>query len=195
MTAIRTENLSTFGRLALKMDEHFSELNRLSRQIGELDLDTESGVERGGKLLVQFAEHGQSISGGIQEFLGALQEAREKSEAATKLVAERALLIQKRKQEQGDIRERLSVVEREVKAANENIARSFKKDGGVGKDDQPRLKAELGRLNEELKAFLAKAQAVKEAASGANFKSIAHDAGKLIDALKSSSRKIEKALG
>lgn len=197
MPSIQLDSLSPFGRLAVKLDEHFMELNRLGRQIEELDLETEGGVERGMKLLNQFAEHGKHIAEGIQGFLGALQLAREQSEGATKLVADRAQLIQRRKQEQGEIRAQLSRVEQDVKAANENISKSFKKDGGgkLNGEERARLKAELGRLNEDLQKFLAQAQAVKDAAGKSNFKSIEHDAKKLVDALKSSCRKIDKAVG
>lgn len=196
MPSFRFEDLSPFGRLAVELDGHFVELARLSGQLERLDIESDSGLAHAIKLLGQFADHGQKISGGIQGFAQVLQEARARSEAATQSVAERAQLIQQRKQKQNEIREKLAQVERHVKAANENLL-SLRRDGKseLTQEERLRMRAGLERLNEDLKKFLVDAQAIKEAAGRSNFKAIEHDAKNLLDALKSSSRKIGKAVG
>src|SRR5690349_11854543 len=100
MPALRLDDLSPFGRLAVKLDEEFSALARLSGQIERLVLDSEGDLEHAVKLLNQFAEHGKNITDGIQEFSKVLREAQERSESAAKLVADRAQLIQQRKEQQ-----------------------------------------------------------------------------------------------
>ena len=73
-----------------------------------------------------------------------LQEAREQSEGAAKLVAERAQVIYQRKQQQAQIQEKLAQVEEKVKTANANLA-GFKKDGknGFSGEDRVKIKGEL----------------------------------------------------
>ncbi len=195
MPTLHLENLSPFGRLAVELDGHFLELTRLSEQIQRLDIDSESGLDRAVKLLNQVAEHGKIISQGMQGFSKILQDARARSEVAAKLVAERAQSIHQRKQHQNEIREKLARVEENVKAANANLA-GFEKEGESGFTDEERskIKVALKRLNVDLKRFLADAQAIKEAAGQSKFKTIEHDASKLLDALRSSCRRIDKAI-
>ena len=195
MSSIHFESLSSFGRMAVKLDGYFSELVRLGGQIERLDIGSESGLALAVKLLNQFAERGKNGSEGIQDFSKVLDEARARSEGAARLVAERAQLIRQRKQEQDQIREKLDQVERNVKAANANLA-SFRKDGKseFTSGEKLQIKAGLERLNEDLKRFLADVQAIKEAAGQAKFKSIEHDAKNLLDALRSSCRKIDKVI-
>jgi hypothetical protein len=196
MPSLRFENLSSFGRLAVKLDEHFMELTRLSGQIERLDIDSESGLELAVKLLNQFAEHGKNVSEGIQGFSKVLQETRERSEVAVKQVAERAEFIHQRKQQKNQLREKLHQAEQNVKAANANLV-SFRNNGKSEFTHEARLqiKAQLERLNEDLKRVLADVQTIKEAAGRLKFKSVEHDAKNLLDALRSSCRKIDKAIG
>src|SRR4051812_29981594 len=116
---IDPQHLSSFGRLAVKLDADLGELTRLSAQIQRLDLETDSDLDHSVKLLGKFADIGRDISVGIQDFSRILQEARDKSEGAIQLVAERAELIRQRKQRQKEVREQLSQVEQNVRATNE----------------------------------------------------------------------------
>jgi len=196
MPSLRTENLSSFGRLAVELDEHISELSRLSGQIERLDIYSEGGLEHAFKLLNQFAAHGKSISEGMQGFSKALEEVRARSEAAAKLVAERAEVIGQRKLEQKQLRDQLAQVEQKVNAANAGLAGSKRNGKGeITDEERVKIKGRLEQLNEELKGFLAEAQTIRDTAGQAKFKSIEHDAKNLLDVLKSSSRKIEKATG
>lgn len=196
MPSIQLETLSSFGRLAVKLDTDFSELTRLSGQLQRLEIDSDSGFEKGVKLLDQFAQHGKSISEGIQEFSKLLQEARAQSEAAVQQVAERAEAIRRRHDDRSRMQERLREVEDKVKGANASLGR-FRKDGGgdYSPGEQDQIRAEFERLNEDLKKFLEDARAVKEAAREANFKTLERDAQNVVDALRASSRRVEKALG
>ncbi len=193
MPSIKTDSLSAFGRLALQLDNDFTELNRLSGQLQRLDIDSESGLEHAVKVLNQFAQHGTSISNGIQDFSRVLQEARAKSEEAAKAVGDRAQEIYLRKQQQNQIREELGKVEANVKAVNARLS-GFKKEGRSEFSDKEKiqLREELERINVDLKKYLAEVQAIKTAASAAKFKSVERDAQGLLDALRASSRRVDK---
>jgi hypothetical protein len=105
---------------------------------------------------------------------------------AAKQVEERAMAIQERKQQQAEIQERLLQIELNVKAANSSLAH-FKNAG------QNQIRTELERINIELKKFLADVQAIKEEAAKANFKGIEREAQSVIETLRTSSRKVDKA--
>jgi chromosome segregation ATPase len=192
MPSIQLDTLSAFGRAALKLDTDFSELTRLGRQIERLDIDSDSGLERALKLLEEFAQHGTNISEGIQHFSKYLQEAREQSEIAAKTVSERAQLVLQRKQQQNQTREKLNQLEEKVKGANASLS-GFKKEN-FSESEKRELRAELERLNGDLKTFLAEAQTIKDEAGQSNFKNIERDAQNLLDALRSSSRRVDKVI-
>lgn len=187
MPMSQPKDLSAFGRQAVRLDAEFTELVRLSGQLQRLEIDSESGLERGVKLLEQFARHGQSISAGIQEFSRLLQDVREQSESAARVVAERSQAILERKQAQQRVREELGQIERSVKGINEDL--SAFRNAGVGD-----LRSRLESLSVELKKFQADAQAVKETAGRSRFRSIERDAQNLLDALRSSLRRVDKAM-
>lgn len=195
MPTIRSEDLSPFGRLALQLDAAFTEMSRLNGQLQRLDIDSETGLERAVKILDQFAKAGQAVADGVQNFSTVLQEARAQSEAAAKAVMERAEVIGRRKREQRGLREELSRVEQAVAAVNAGLAAAGKngKSESAGERNL-RIRAELERVSGELKSFLADAQSVKEAAAGGKFKTIERDAQNLLDVLRASSRRVEKAL-
>jgi predicted nucleic acid-binding Zn-ribbon protein len=195
MASLPLESLSTFGRLAVQLDGNFSEMVRLSEQMQRLDIDSDSGLERAIKLLNQFAQHGQDIAGNIQDFSKSLEEARDRSEAAAKLVAERARHIEERTLRQNQIQEKLKQVEEKVKTANAQLAESRKQ----GKpeflaEEKTEIMSQLERLNSELVRFIAETQAVKEEAGQGKFKRLEHDAQSIIDTLQSSRRKINSAI-
>lgn len=192
MAALQLETLSSFGRLAVKLDLDLSELARISGQIQRLDIDSDSGLDRAVKLLDQFAQHGKNVSEGVQGFSRVLQEAHERSQIAATAVAERAQLIGERRLRQNDLRDQLGRVEQHVKAANERLS-GFRKDGGrYSEAEQRQLKTELDRLNADLKRFLADALVIKESAGQAKFRNIERDAQSLVEALRSSCRKLDK---
>jgi hypothetical protein len=195
MASIQLENLSSFGRLAVQLDSEFSELTRISGQLQRLEIDSDSGLDRAVKLLGQFAEHGKNIAEGIQDFSKFLQEVRDQSEAATKVVAERAEVIRQRKEHQNQIQDKLNQITQSLKEANASLS-GFRKEGKTefSAEEKVQIKAQLERFGGEMKKFLVDAHSVKEEASQSNFKGIEREAQALLEALRSSSRKIDKVI-
>lgn len=194
MPSFHLDQLSSFGQVAVKLDLEFSELIRLSGQIQRLDIDSDAGLERAVKLLNEFAHHGKNITEGIQSFSKFLEEAREKSEKAAELVAERAQFIHQRKQGQNQLREKLNQLEQNVKATNANLSNFRKGKNELSPGDQGAIRAELERLQVDLKRFLTEANAIKDEANQSNFKGIDRDVTALLDALRSSSRQVDKVI-
>ncbi|MBI3299015.1 MAG: hypothetical protein HYZ75_12665 [Elusimicrobia bacterium] len=50
MPSIRLEDLSPFGRLALKLDQELSELARVGGQIARVDIGSDNGLDEKGSL-------------------------------------------------------------------------------------------------------------------------------------------------
>jgi hypothetical protein len=192
MASIRPEELSPFGRAALKLDQEFSALARVGEELAQADLGSDGGLDEGVKLLNRAARCGQDIAESMQAFSASLQEARDKADAAMKVVAERAQLIQKRREEQERLLERLAKVKDEVQAAGAGLAEPFQPGAG---DDKARVAARLEAVRGPMNAFIEAAKAVKAEAAAGNFKRVARQADSVIDSLQSSLRKIEQALG
>ena len=195
MASIRPEDLSPFGRLALKLDREFSELTRLGGQMEKVDLESDAGLDQALKILNLVAQYGQSVAGSMQEFAQALQEARDQSEAATKIVVERAQLVKQRRERQDELEQRLSKVKDEVKAAGEGLA-AFSKPtkGEPSAEDKARIAQELERLQAPMAGFIAAAQAIKAEAAAGKFRRLERQTDSFIDTLQASRRKIERAV-
>jgi len=195
MPSIPVDSLSPFGRMAVKLDTAFSELNRISGQIQRMEIHSDSGLERAVKLLNEFAQNGQTIAENIQEFSRTLADARAKSEAAAHIVSERAQLVQQRRQQQNHIQDKLTQIEQKVKAANASLADFRKHNPGELSDEQKiQIKTHLEQLNQNLADFIEAVQAVKAEAAQAKFKGIERDAESLLGALQASRRKLRKVM-
>lgn len=195
MTSIRLEDLTPFGRLAVKLDHEFSELARVGGQIAGVDLETDNGLDEGIKILGRVARYGESIAATMQEFSQSLQEAREKAESATQLVAESAQVIKQRRQRQDELQDRLTRLKEEISAAGAGLA-DFKPpaDKEPSDDDKRRIAAELERLRAPLARFIEVGQAIKAEAAASNFKRLERQADSVIDFLEASRRKIIQAI-
>ncbi len=195
MASIQLENLTSFGRLALALDQNFLELTRISGQLERLEIESDSGLDKGIKLLTQFSEHASAISTSIQDFSRILQDVRDQSQVAAQAVGARAQKISERKEQENQLREKLNQVQEKIQTINTHLF-NFNKErtNNSTEETKARIRFEIERSNEELKKLLADARIIKEHASQSNFKNIEQDTQEVIDVLRSSSRKMEKGL-
>lgn len=195
MPSVRLEDLSPFARVCLKLDSELAELARSGEQISKVDLESDNGLDEGIKILGRVARYGESVAVTMQEFSSTLQEARDKAEASTALVAERAQVIQKRKQTQDALQEKLSLLKDEVKSAGESLS-SVPAAGSEGPSDEDkrRIAAELEKFQAPLNKFIELIQAVKAECASGNYRRLERQADSMIDSLQSTRRKIAQAL-
>ena len=196
MGSLNTESLSPFGQLALKLDHDFCELERIGGQIERLPIDSDSGLDRGLKLLTQFAQHGQNIAEGIQKFAKALETARERSEGAAKVVSERALLLQQRQEVQNQMQEKFSQLGTRVQKVSSTLA-SFKKPAGndFSDEEKKQMPEQLKAMDSHLIGFIEEAQTIKEEARRSNLKGVERNAESLYGTLLSARRKLSSVMG
>ncbi|MBI3505020.1 MAG: hypothetical protein HY059_09280 [Proteobacteria bacterium] len=195
MPSVRLEDLSPFGRLALKLDQEFAELERVSAPIARADLGTDAGLDDALKILNRVAECGDGIAGAMQQFAKALQDARDKAEAATKLVADRAPLVQKRIEERNALEGKLEKIKEALQSAGAGLAAAGKPaNAALSEEDKRDIAAELARMQEPLARFAEAARAVKAEAARLNFKRLERQADSVIDSLEASRQKIARAL-
>jgi chromosome segregation ATPase len=192
MPSIRLEDLTPFGRAAVKLDRELSELAHAGGQISGVNIESDNGLDEAIKILSRVAEYGQSVADTMQEFSRSLQEARDKAEAATKLVAERAQHIQQRRQQQLHLQEKLTRVKEDITAIGASVAKPAQ--GEPSEEDRSRIAAELQRLRAPMAGFIEAAQAVKAEAVRFNFKRLERQADSVIDSLQASLRKLTQAI-
>jgi hypothetical protein len=196
MPSLRLEDLTPFGRLALKLDQEFAQLASAGAKMEKVDVESDNGLDEGIKILNRVAQHGQAIAETMREFATALNEARDKAEAATKTVAQRGEKIKARKQRQDELQGKLAHVKDGVKAAGEGlagVAKAVKKD--MTEDDRRRVADELSRVQAPMAAFIEAVKAIKAQAAGENFRRLEREAAAMIDTLEASRRKIERSIG
>ncbi len=195
MPSLKLDTLSPFGRLAVKLDGDFAEFDRISGQIQRMEIQSDSDLDHAVKLLNKFAEHGRNISEGIQEFSKSLQDAREKSEASAKIVAERAQQVLQRKQEQDQLREKLAHVEQKAKAVNAGLAGIFTPPKAeISPHEKRAWTDQLGQLSVHLTGFIEEVGAIREEAGRAHFTGITRDTDSLLGTLQSAQRKLSTVL-
>ncbi|UPT75590.1 MAG: hypothetical protein M0D55_07925 [Elusimicrobiota bacterium] len=175
MAAIRPEDLTPFGRLALKLDAEFRDLGRAAADMDRLDVETDGGLDEGLKILSRVAASGEGLAAAMQQFGAALQEARDQAEASTRLIAGRATLIQKRSERQAELQERLTAVKDELQSVGANLA------GKPAESDKARIAAELERLLEPMTKSIEAAQAIKTECAAGKFRRLERQADSVID--------------
>ncbi len=194
MPSVRLEDLTPFGRLALKLDQEFAELARGGEQLARLDLESDRGLDEGIRILNRVAGYGQALAQTMQDFSKSMQEARDKADAAARIVAERAQLIQQRRQREDELQKKLAQIQEDVKTVGAGLTGFGKLKGELSEDDKRRIAAELERLQEPMTRFIAAIKALKEEAAGLKFKRLERQAESMIDSLEASRRKIAQAI-
>ena len=195
MPSIRLEDLTPFGRAAVKLDQELSELVKIGGQMEGVQIDSDGGVDEGIKLLNRAAPYSESVAGTMQEFAKTLQEARDRAEAAMKVVAERGQLIQRRRAFEDELQAKLTALSEQVKDAGAGLAGLGKAGPGGLSDEQKRqVAAELEKLREPMNGFIAAGQALKDEAAAGKFRRLERQAESMIDSLRASLRKIAEAV-
>ena len=196
MPSIHPEDLTPFGRVAVKLSQELADLALAGEQIAGVNLHSDRGLDDGIKILNRVALSGESVAATMQEFAASLQEARDRADAAIKLVSERAQVIQQRRQQQDQLQEKLNQLKAAVKEAGASLACFAQPASGApSEEDKRRIAVELERIQAPMTRFIEAAQTIKAEAARSNFTRLERQADSIIDSLNASRRKIAQAVG
>ena len=196
MSSINIKNLSSFGQSALKLDQDFTELERLSSQIERLSIDSDSGLDRAQEALLKFGECGQRIGTGIQGLATELNELRVRAEKAAQVVSDRAVLVQQRRTEIDRMLERFRMLGDLVRQTSATVAK-FKKLSGEGVTDAEKalIAKQLAEFDSQLEPLISEIHKLKEDARNAKMKTLERNAESLWQSLDAARRKLSHAVG
>ncbi|MGE3973087.1 MAG: hypothetical protein AB7F59_01025 [Bdellovibrionales bacterium] len=171
-------NITSFGTKALELDEYFSEIERLSSQINDASLDSDSDFQLAVKLLSRFTEKAMGLEQAVAQFAKTMEEMRESSGASIQAVAEKAQLIQKRKNETDALQEKLNALGIRVRDVVSGLAH-VKNLGEMDAEEKARLPEELKVIEAQIGGFIDEAQSIKEQAQKEKFKETSSSAESL----------------
>ncbi len=186
------KNPSLLVSTVLTLDEHFSELKRLSDRVAEMELKSNFDFEQTEKLIKHFAEVGQTISTDIALFVNALNEARAEAELAAQKVAVKTEQLKARKEDtQGNFL-RFEALNQKVAGLNVTITQFRPSpDKTLSEEERTELKNKLGNVRGQLKLFIEEAEQLKEIGREAKIKVLEQNADSMRDTLIAVSKKID----
>jgi hypothetical protein len=189
------KDLSAFGLSAVSLDADFVELERLSRQIERIDIDSDSGLERAQRLLVQFAECGQRVADGATGFSKVLEEARAGAEKAAQVVSARAAEIQERQQHNDRMLERFRLLSETVGQITALLA-PFRKAAGsaLSQEDRVLIQQQIPDIDSQLGALIEEAFKLRNDARDSKMRNVERNADSLAQTLASARRRLSELL-
>jgi chromosome segregation ATPase len=194
MTAMATsnsKNLTPFAEAALTLDSDFAELEQLSGQLDRLSLESDTGLERAKKILAQFGECGGRIGDRLQNLAKTLDEARSGAEKAAQLIADRAVRVQERQQQNDQLAERFGTLNGMVRTISTALSQLKKPEGAkLSEEERTFLSEKLPELDQQMRTLSDEAFKLKEDAQKANMKTLERNADSLAQTLSSARRKL-----
>jgi uncharacterized protein YukE len=185
-TVKKTKEVSEFARAAMSLDSDFEQLESLGQQLEESELETEFGLNQAKKLLLHYGECGERIGAEIQLLAKALEEARMKAEAGATLVANRAVLIQKRHEEKEQMLSRFQSLGEMAKKVNDSVLQ-FTNEGKIS------LTEHMPELQSSIDALIDESKKIRVEASQAKMKTLEKDAEAFSQMLQSVSKRLQNA--
>jgi|GEM_PF-2149198 len=195
MPTHEAKNESPLTRSVLKLDDDFSELERLSAQLDRLPLDSESAFEKAKHFLARFGDCSLRIGNGIQAMAAALEESRVRAEKAAELVATRAVLVQQRQQQNDKLLEAFRGIGEKVRDVTAEVALICQPEGSVlSPEERAALPEKLSVMDSQLGQLIEAAHSIKAAAREASLKTLETNADALEQSMKAARRRLTSAL-
>lgn len=185
------KNPSALVLALLTLDDHFSELSRLSERIEEIDLKSNFDFEQSEKLITRFAEAGQMISEDIVLFVKVLNETREQAELAAQKVSVKADILKNRKDDIQDKMTRFQILSDKVTELNKSLMQFQRpEDQPLSADEITEMKTHLTTISDQLQPLIEEAQQLKNMGYDSKMKVLEQNAESLRQSLIAVSLKI-----
>lgn len=181
---------SHFVLQATELDACFSDLQRLSSQIEDADLDSDTDFQLAVKLLTKFTERAMNLEEVVQKFAKSLEETQQASNHAVKAVAEKAQLIQQRKDKTNALQEKLNTLGIRVRGVVSGMTQLRNENGEPNEQQKTLLAQELGNVRSQIEVFIEEAGSIKNEAHAHKFKEILSSADSLQATLQNAKDKL-----
>jgi predicted RNase H-like nuclease (RuvC/YqgF family) len=173
---------SSLVQCVLALDNHLSELERVSTKINSTDMTSDFDLEYVQQLMTRFAECGQGVSEEVSNLSTELQAAQARAEAVALGVSKQAELLNVRRNEQNEKLEEFRVLGEKVRDLNTEIS-GFRSEPAKLKASIPAIEAQLATLIEDLKKLLASAR-------NSRMKALEKSAESLVQSLQAARKKL-----
>lgn len=186
------KNPSPLVLAILTLDEHFSNLKRLSERIDEIDMKSNFDFEHSERLIGHFAETGQAISSDILNFVNVLNEARTQAELAAQKVSAKADQLKIRRDEIQQKMSQFQNLSEKVSKLNEALIQ-FKRPAGetLSEQDRVELKSKLTEVAGQLNELIDEAQHLKDVGHESKIRTLEQNADSMRQSLIDVSKKID----
>lgn len=186
------KNPSPLVLAVLALDEHFSDLKRLSARIDEIDMKSNFDFEQSERMINLFAETGQAISGDIANFVDVLNEARAEAELAAQKVSLKAEQLKVRKEEIQSKMTRFHSLSEKVGQLNETLLHFRRSPGeALSEQDRAELKVRLAEIASQLNGLIDEAQELQNVGHDSKIKILEQNADSMRQSLIAVSKKID----
>jgi hypothetical protein len=187
----KNKEQSPLVKSVLNLDSHFSDLERLSSRIEEMELRSEFDLNQARQLMSRFAEAAQAVSSEIVHLAAYLDEARSRAEANGKIVAAKAEELQLRQNEQELKLSAFRALTGKVTILNENLKLLKKPEGEEFSDlERAAVNHRLADLKLQLEPLIAEANSLKDEARTSKMKVLEQNADSLSQSLSAVSQKL-----
>lgn len=176
---------------ATTLDNHFSEMARLSARIETADLQSDSDIEQIKKLMILFTECAQGVSTGLVALSHSLNEARAGAEASATIVSNRAEELDALQTQRQTKLEAFRLLGEKVQGLTASLM-DLKNPEGDPKSAENRAKISLrlSDLESQLGPLIDEAQHIKAEAQSAKMTSLEQDAHSLKQSLLALNNKL-----
>jgi hypothetical protein len=186
-----SKDLSAFAQAALTLDAEFAQFERLSGELERLEIDSDSGLERGRLLLTRVSECGQRVGVDIQALASALTEAQARAQAAAQAVSVRADLVQARQQQVNVLADRFKALGEMVRAVTEAVGQlKLSGKSELSPEAKGLLAQHLPELESRLGGLIDEALNIKLEARSAQMKGLERDADSMAQSIQAVQKKI-----
>lgn len=183
---------TSFVQSVLKLDNHFTELDRLSALIHEIEIKSEFDVSQLRKLMGLFSEHGEAVGVEVAEMAKQLNESRMRAEASAQLVSEKAEELRAYQEKQNSSMEAFQELTAKVQSLNQQLVDLKKPEGeAFSEEEKVQVASRLSQIELQLGPLIEEALRLKEAAHEAKMKSLEQNADSLTQSLMAVRKKIE----
>jgi len=188
----KTKSLaSPLVKSVLNLDTHFSDLERLSSRIQELELKTDFDMNQARQLMARFSESAIAVSTEIVELASRLEEARLRAEENGRLVALKAEELQSRQSTQEDKMAAFQKLTAKVAGLNEELKMLRKPEGEeYSPEEKEVVNGRMAKLQHQLQPLIDEANAIKDGARAGRMKVLEQNADSLSQSLSAISQKL-----